>query len=543
MSEEKNLNNLNASEETAQNAATEEVKETTQTKADKKADKKAEKKSKKNKNGKDGGLKEFLKSRKARHGSVAIGIVIAVIAIVIVLNIICSLLVDRFPNLKIDMTANSSYALQEDTADYVSHLTKDVKVTILMNKDDFESGGTYMVQADNLLEKMESGSNGKLKLDYVDLTENPTFTSAYTDVDWTDSSANYFMVVESGDQYRVLTVDDCFEYDEETYYYYGSMQFTGSNVEQAVVTSILNVTTDDKVIVDMITGNNEQDYSVIKTLLENNAYQVNEVSLATQDVEEDATIAVLFAPSVDLDEEAVSKLSSWLDNDGEYGKTLVYVPTADMPSTPNLDELLNEWGMSLDSGYVFETSSDHLVSNSSPYAFLVDYTDYYTEGLKNAGIPVVVSDTHAVNVTDESKAHAILNTSTKAGIYPLDAEEGWDYNDAITGEPICVAAEGVKSSTDETESKLVVFGSYVMFNSNIMSFNSYNNSAYLMNLVNTVSGKDDTGITIETKSMESTELGVSDVATRSVIMVIFVIVVPIVIIVIGIVLWVRRRNK
>lgn len=538
MNDEKNLNNLNASDDAAKNAVTEEVKESVQTKADKKS----EKKNKKNKKG-SGGIKAFLKSRKARHGSVAIGIVIAVIAIVIVLNIICSLLVGRFPNLKLDMTANSSYALQEDTADYVSHLSKNVKVTILMNMDDFESGGSYMVQTVNLLEKMESGSNGKLKLDYVDLTENPTFTSAYPDVDWTDSSANYLMVVECGEQYRVLKADDCFEYDEEAYYYYGSMQFTGSKVEQAVVTSMLNVTTDDKVVVDMITGNNEQDSSAIKTLLENNAYQVNEISLATQELEEDATIAVLYAPSVDLDEEAVSKLSGWLDNDGKYGRTLIYVPTADMPATPNLDELLNEWGMSVDRGYVFETSNDHLVSNSSPYAFLVDYTDYYTEGLKNSGIPVVVSDTHAVNVTDESKAHAILNTSEKAGIYPLDAEENWDYNDAIKGEPISVAAEGIKSNTDETESKLVVFGSYMMFNSKIMNFNSYNNSSYLMNLINTVSGKDDTGITIETKTMESTELGVADVATRSVIMVIFVIVIPITVIVIGLVLWIRRRNK
>lgn len=539
MSEEKNLNNLNASEETVKNAVTEEVKETAQTEADKKS----KKKNKKSKNDKDGGVKAFLKSRKARHGSVAIGIVVAVIAIVIVLNIICSLLVDRFPNLRIDMTANSSYALQEDTVDYVSHLSKDVKVTILMNKDDFESGGSYMVQTDNLLEKMESSSDGKLKIDYVDLTENPTFTSKYTDINWTDSSAKHLMLVECGKQYKVLELEDCFEYDEQAYAYQGNFQITGSKVEQAVVTSMLNVTTEDKVVVDMITGNNEQDYSAIKTLLDNNAYKVNEISLATQDLEEDATIAVLFAPSVDLDEAAVSKLSGWLENDGEYGRTLVYVPTADMPSTPNLDELLNEWGMSVDTGYVFETSGDHLVSNSSPYAFLVDYTNYYKDGLKNSGIPVVVSDAHAINVTDENKAHAILNTSSSAGIYPLDAEEGWDYNDAITGEPICVAAEGVKSNTDEQESKLVVFGSYVMFNSNIMSYNSYNNSAYFMNVMNTVSGKDDTGITIETKSMESTELGVSDVATRSIIMVIFVIIVPIAVIVIGLVFWIRRRNK
>lgn len=539
MSEEKNLNNLNASEEAVQGAVTEEVKETAKTEAVKKD----KKKNKKNKNNKNGGLKSFLKSRKAKHGTVAIGIVAAVVAVVILINIICSLLVDRFPNIKIDMTANSSFALQEDTTDYVSHLAKNVNVTVLMNKDDFESGGTYMVQAINLLEKMESASDGKLKLDYIDLTENPTFTAKYTDVDWTNSSGNYLMVVECGDEYRVLTLDDCFEYDQESYAYYGNLNVTGSKVEQAVVTAILNVTTEDKVVVDMIKGNNEQDYSAVKTLLENNAYKVNEISLATQDVEEDAKIAVLFAPSVDLDEQAVSKLSKWLDNDGKYGRTLIYVPTADIQSTPNLDDLLNDWGMSVDRGYVFETSNDYLVSSRSPYAFLVDYTDYYKDGLKNPNIPVVVSEAHAVNVKDESVAHSILDSSSNAGIYPIDADENWDYNDAVKGEPICVAAEGVKSSTDETESKLVVFGSYIMFDENIMSFNSYNNSAYLMNVINTVSGQDDTGITIETKSIESAELGVSDIATTNAIMVVFVIIVPIAVIIIGLVLWIRRRNK
>lgn len=539
MSEEKNLNNLNASEEAVQGAVTEEVKETAKTEAVKKE----KKKSKKNKNNKNGGLKSFLKSRKAKHGTVAIGIVAAVVAVVILINIICTLLVDRFPNIKIDMTANSSFALQEDTTDYVSHLAKDVNVTVLMNKDDFESGGTYMVQAINLLEKMESASDGKLSLDYIDLAENPTFTAKYTDVDWTNTSSNYLMVVECGNEYRVLTLDDCFEYDKESYSNYGQLSVTGSKVEQAVVTAILNVTTEDKVVVDMIKGNNEQDYSAVKTLLENNAYKVNEISLATQDVEEDAKIAVLFAPSVDLDEQAVSKLSKWLDNDGKYGRTLVYVPTADIPSTPNLDDLLNNWGMSVDKGYVFETSNDYLVSSHSPYAFLVDYTDYYKDGLKNPNIPVVVSEAHAVNVNDESVAHSILDSSSKAGIYPIDADENWDYNDAVKGEPICVAAEGVKSNTDETESKLVVFGSYIMFNENIMSFNSYNNSAYLMNVINTVSGHDDTGITIETKSIESAELGVSDISTTNGIMVVFVIIVPIAVIIIGLVLWIRRRNK
>nr|WP_294372305.1 Gldg family protein [uncultured Ruminococcus sp.] len=539
MSEEnKNLNTI--SEETASadsNAAAETAGKAEDTKAKKAKNKKSKPQKEKGK------FKKFMKSRKAKHGTVAMAITALVIVMVIVLNIIIGLLVNRFPDLELDLTSNSSFALQDDTIDYVSHLDSDVTVYILMEKDKFESQGTYFVQAQKMLNKMVSKSNGKMKVKYVDLTSNPSFTSDYPNVDWQSSSANNIVLVESGKQYKVLTLADCFEYDEQTYNYYGSYSFTGTKIEQAVITAILNVTTNDKVVVDMIKGNNEQDYSSLKTLLENNAYQVNEVSLATGDFDKDAKIAIMYAPSVDLDEKIVEKLSTWLSNDGKYGRSLIYVPTADMGEMPNLDDFLKEWGMSIDRGYVFETDETALVNASSPYAFTVNYGDYYTDNLKNSKIPVVVSEAHPVNITDENTAHALLTTSDKAGVLPIDADKDWNYKDAITGDGENVAAEGVMSNEDKNSSRVIVFGSYIMFSDTIMQYNSFNNSAYFMNVVNTIADKEDVGITIESKSIDNTELGITDVATQNTMLVVFVIVIPIAILVAGFVLWLRRRNR
>lgn len=539
MSEEnKNLNTI--SEETASadsNAAAETAGKTEDTKAKKAKNKKSKPQKEKGK------FKKFMKSRKAKHGTVAMAITALVIVMVIVLNIIIGLLVNRFPDLELDLTSNNSFALQDDTIDYVSHLNNDVTVYILMEKDKFESQGTYFVQAQKMLNKMVSKSDGKMKIKYVDLTSNPSFTSNYPNVDWQSSSANNIVLVESGKQYKVLTLTDCFEYDEQTYNYYGTYSFTGTKIEQAVVTAILNVTTDDKVVVDMIKGNNEQDYSSLKSLLENNAYQVNDVSLATGDFDKDAKVAIMYAPSVDLDEKIVEKLSTWLSNDGKYGRSLIYVPTADMGEMPNLDDFLKEWGMSIDRGYVFETDETALVNASSPYAFTVSYGDYYKDNLKNSKIPVVVSESHAVNITDENTAHALLKTTNKAGVLPIDADKSWDYKDAITGNGENVAAEGVMTNEDKKSSRVVVFGSYVMFSDTIMQYNSFNNSAYFMNVINTIADKEDVGITIESKSIDNTELGITDVATQNTMLVVFVIVIPIAILVAGFVFWLRRRNR
>ena len=539
MSEEnKNLNTI--SEETASadsNAAAETAGKTEDTKAKKAKNKKSKPQKEKGK------FKKFMKSRKAKHGTVAMAITALVIVMVIVLNIIIGLLVNRFPDLELDLTSNNSFALQDDTIDYVSHLNNDVTVYILMEKDKFEGQGTYFVQAQKMLNKMASKSDGKIKIKYVDLTSNPSFTSNYPNVDWQSSSANNIVLVESGKQYKVLTLTDCFEYDEQTYNYYGTYSFTGTKIEQAVVTAILNVTTDDKVVVDMIKGNNEQDYSSLKSLLENNAYQVNEVSLATGDFDKDAKVAIMYAPSVDLDEKIVEKLSTWLSNDGKYGRSLIYVPTADMGEMPNLDDFLKEWGMSIDRGYVFETDETALVNASSPYAFTVSYGDYYKDNLKNSKIPVVVSESHAVNITDENTAHALLKTTNKAGVLPIDADKSWDYKDAITGNGENVAAEGVMTNEDKKSSRVVVFGSYIMFSDTIMKYNSFNNSAYFMNVINTIADKEDVGITIESKSIDNTELGITDVATQNTMLVVFVIVIPIAILVAGFVFWLRRRNR
>lgn len=516
-----------------ENTAAEPREETPREAAEKKEKGKRKKKAK-------GSLKSFLKSRKAKHGTVAAAIVAMVIAAVILVNVVCGILVDRFPSLSFDLTANQVFALQEDTEDYISHLDKDINVYVLMTEENFTSNGSYFVQAQKLLKQMVSKTD-HMKLEYVDLSKNPTFTSNYTDVDWTIQE-NLFLV-ESGDQYRCLTVSDCFEYDEQTYYYYGQYDFTGSNVEQQIVTAILNVTTEDKPIIDFITGNQEQDYSSLTSLLESNAYQINEISLATSDLDEDAKIAVLFAPAVDLDDATAEKLNNWLENDGDYGRSLIYVANFEVQETPNLNAFLNKWGMSMADGVLFESDSNYLVTNQ-PFISLTNYNDVFTDGLKNSSIPCLSSYTRAINIEDESVAKAVLTTSSASGIMPYSEanNENWNYKEAITGSPLNAAAMGTQKNTEEVASNVVVFGSYNMFASSVLSYNSYNNSAFVLNMVNTLADRDDMGISIEGKTIDNSELGI-DLSAQNALMVLFVILVPIAALAAGLVIWVRRRNK
>lgn len=509
-------------EQTAPEAATEEQK-TPEPKKDKK----------------QGKVKKALKSRRLRHGTVAAAITAVVIAAVIVLNVIAGLLVDRFPNLKADFTSNSAYALQNDTKEYMKNLNKDVTLYILSTKTAFENNGEYFVQAKNLLEKMVQESNGKLKVVYKDTASDPNFTKKYKNIDWT--SATNVAVIECGEQYKALSLNDCFTYDEE-YAAQGMYQYTGTTIEQAVVKGALYVTTEDKVVVDVIKDNQPGDYSGVTALLNDNAYTVNEVSLITGEISKDALFVVLFAPQADLDSSQIEKLSKWLDNGGKLGKNLIYVASSQPVDTPNINSFLNSWGMKINSGFVFETDPNHLQTGANPYTFIADYNQKYVENLKNPNIPVVVNYAHGIEITDDSAASALLNTSDRAGTEPVDHDENWDYNSAITGNPIAIAAEGVKTEGDSA-SRVITFSSDRMLLNAFMQYNSFNNAGYLMNIFNTLAEKDDDTVVIEGKSLENAELGITDVSSTAFVMVIFVIIIPLGVIILGIVLWVLRRNK
>ena len=189
----------------------------------------------------------------------------------------------------------------------------------------------------------------------------------------------------------------------------------------------------------------------------------------------------------------------------------------------------------------YETSEDHLLSSSDMFVFITDYNEYYTDGLKNKDIPVMVYQTRGIEITDENTSHALLNASDRAGIFPTDADDSFKPEDGITGKKIAVAAESVKSSAD-AESRLIIYGSDRMFSSDFMTMNSLNNADFFMSVLNTVSDKSDESVTITGKKLDNTELGVTDVNTTGAMSIIFIGVIPIAILITGIIVWLRRRH-
>ncbi|MBQ2443658.1 MAG: GldG family protein [Clostridia bacterium] len=398
----------------------------------------AEKKDKKSdKEKKSGIVKEFFKSRKFRKGGLSIAFTALFVVVIIVINMIAGLLTTKIPALTFDLSAQNTYELTQDTIDFIKTLKKEVTVTVLASESQYMGASEYYLMAGTLLKQYENYTD-KIKIKYVDLTANPTFTNKYPDD--TLSAGNY--IVECGDKHRVLKTDDLFETSYDSYSY--STNVTGLEVEPAVTTAILNVTSDNQTKVQFIDGFGDysSDAAAIKNLLEQNNYNVSAVNTLTQDIDSDTSAIILFTPTKDLDDTSLKKIKNFLSNNGSYGKNLIYVAPPVKTDTPKTDALLEEWGMKLGDGIVAETDTSKLLTNEYVISIL-DYSNTeYTEGLKNKTLNMVGGYIVPVEIKNANTATALLQTSAQAKLIPFDAnsDKNFDFEKLETKQYNAVAA-------------------------------------------------------------------------------------------------------
>lgn len=465
-------------------------------------------------------------SQKFKRGSVASGITCIGIAIVIVLNLILFALSNKY-NLSLDLTNDQSFTLTGQSIDYIKGIDKNVEIILLSDEETFKNTNEYFAKAHSVLEQYSKYSD-KIKITYVDVAKNPAFASNYPDENLTTNS----VIVKSGDKKRVLAVNDIFDISSS---YYGQ-SITASNAEQALTSAIVYVLSSDQVKVAMLTGYGEQDSSNFENLLKKNNYDVENVSILTGEIPETASLAVIYAPERDLDQSGMSKIEAFLN---KGNKNLMYVANPALAERTNLNKALEKWGVELEDGVVYETSQSKLLLSNNLFYHIADYVDEdYMKGLKNTSIPVSVPFSKEIKVTDTAKTKTLLECSKTSGTIPSNASKTPDFT-KTTG-PIPVTT--VSNDGTENSSKVAVVGSYFALEDQFTSLTSLNNSAYFMNMINTMTDKKDDGIVIESKQSKSQEMSIN-AGQASMLFVLFDIIIPIAIIAVGVVVYRKRKNR
>jgi len=314
----------------------------------------------------------FYQTRKFKYGSAATAFTIAFIAIVVIFNIIFTALSSKYMWF-VDMTAEKVFSLSDEAKDLLSDITDDVYIYFASEPDELMTTGTNAQLTryvyNTALQMDETFPN--IHVDCVDVFKNPTFfrdyyTTAATDID-SDS-----VVLVSGGEVRVYALEAFFVNDEE------QNELWAYNGEKKLVSGIMQVTQTKTPVVNFTTQHGEalEEAGNLMTIFAENGFTVDGVDLSADELSDDCRILVIYNPKWDfVGNEAegdayneIKKIDEFLDG---YGCLLVYCDPEYVNNLTNLNEFLEEWGIS----YVGDTyirDTEHSMSVDS-YSIITEY--------------------------------------------------------------------------------------------------------------------------------------------------------------------------
>ena len=260
----------------------------------------SEKKENLTQNKEPGRIKRSFTSRQFKSGAYSSVITVIVIALVVVVNMVFNKL-----DLSTDLTSDSLFTYNK-VSDHIKVVTKDPVVY-------------------------------------------PNFSRKYVDDAVSDNDV--IVVDETTGAAKYVSSDEMLYSDQYSYYTSGSSE-QYLDVEGQITSAIQNVLSTDKKKIYVVTGHDEQSISdsLSKTLEKMNV-DVQDISLVTQKkVPDDCSLLIEYGPQSDLRDSEKTVITDYL----KKGGTAILMPGYVEKETPNIDEILDYYGMSIQKGVIYE---------------------------------------------------------------------------------------------------------------------------------------------------------------------------------------------
>lgn len=470
------------------------------------------------------------KNRRLKYGALATVITVLGVLLVLAANLLMDKLSEKY-GWSVDLTADERYAISQTTIDFLEGLEQDVTIQVMKDEESLATGSYYVVQAYQVMMNYSRYSD-HVKLEFVDLVNNPTFASKYPDLDL----GAWDILIQSGDRKEVVAFSQMYDYSDD-----GSW-ITASRVEEKMTNAIQSVISEEKARITVLTGYGETSPEDLINLLEANQFEVTSQSLLTEEIDPDAESAILFAPQNDLESTSLKKLDAWLENDGAQGKNLFVFLDPNSAAMPNLEAFLNEWGIGMEEGFAFEANSS--LYYEKPYYPVAQYANTeYADSISGNGLTILAL-CRPVTTIFESKDNyttdVLLQFTATSGVLPPDA-------DTVSQENITGDVKGMVMSShswygsDVSTSRVVVSGSAMAFTGGLMTSGTFANADYILGLFRKL-GSQSGSVTIVPKDLTYTTHSMTS-AQANVAVWALMIILPVLVLVIGIVVWLRRKHR
>ena len=476
---------------------------------------------------------EIIKNKWLIKGTTTILLAVIIIACYIGLTI----LADKLEIEDLDFTEKKLYSLSDETKSKLKDLDEDITIQ-LINLDDY----TYIVE---YAKKYETVSD-KITIEKIDDLSSRVDLKTEYELDDTDS----LIVVKTGDKEKTLSLYDLYTIDYST----GQQIDT---TEEAITNAIVEITIDEKPQIYIYSGKTyyqpEQSLSTITTQLTDEANEVEYLDiLSTGSVPEDCDCLIITTLLEDMSEMERDKILEYIQRGGK----ILFLTSQNIldVDTPNLDAILNQYGISIEYGAIFEQDTTKMLQNAPEFA-IVDTSASFMSDI-GMNLQMCLVDAGRIQLADDTKQEelgveyeTIASTGDTAFVRTNFDTKSYTRTDADSEEgSFVVGARATKKISDDVSSEIIIYSNelcasnlqipvsnqYYMY-----AIDLYNNEDVILNSISHLTERTDT-ITIR-KTDETESYTVSE--QEDIVIKVIIFTVPAIIILIGIVIWVVRKRR
>ena len=358
------------------------------------------------------------------------------------------------------------------------------------------------------------------------------------------------IIINSGENEKTLREYDLYTYDYSTYE-------TIDTTEEAFTNAIVEVITENKPKVYFMSNHIQYEvdkyfYTIIE-LMKEDANEVDKVDiLSFGSVPEDCNTLIITTLAEDITEFEKDKIIEYINRGGEL--LILNGPNMTGKNLSNFYEILNQYGVSMEDGIVFEGNSSNM---------LYGYPDFIVEKMQsssltqklNMNLSICLADSASIKFNSDKKEElnvefeelvATSNQAFRRTDLTINTPSRVE-SDSAQGK-LVVGAIANKTIDENNNSKLIIFGNELFASSMNVTLNGYNyyiselynNTDIVLNSIAYLNEREDT-ITIR-KSYDTVTYTATQLQHNIIMIIIFTI--PLIIIIVGIIVWqVRRRKK
>ena len=303
---------------------------------------------------------------KLRYGGFSLLITVLFLVAAVLVNVFAGMLTDRF-DLKADLTETGVYSLSEKAETVLEGIGEPIDF-IVLSEESYWLSDTRLTRIVDILQRYSVVSGGNIRVQYVDPTlgtfNGPDYGNSlavlkenYAELENIQSND---IIIMSGRRATSVAVSDLYTWEYDSNY---NPVVTAIQADQQLISALNYVLSESTARAVFLEGHDEASAQLLQVLFERCGYICQTVNLAMDEIPDDAVVVVSVAPSKDFLEAEIVKLESYLLTGGNT----MFFYGYETKSTPRLDALLSQWGLTVESKLI----CDEVNSIASQYNFIV----------------------------------------------------------------------------------------------------------------------------------------------------------------------------